>query len=99
MTREKFVVIMQMNPIKKSKHSDIKRCPTWKEREEEEKKMYIGNNQKTVNKNTIKRNIYTKKINYLYLDGVQLYIWLSRYKMLSLLLTVIEIYYYLLHQI
>jgi len=61
--------------------------------------MYIENNQKTVNKNTIKGNIYTKKIKYLYLDGVQLHIWLSRYKMLSLLLTVIEIYYYLLHQI
>ena len=98
MIRENFVVIMQMNTIKKSKHTDIKRCPTWKEREEE-KNIYIENNQKTVNKNTIKENIYTKKIKYLYLDGVQLYIWLSRYKMLPLLLTVIEIYYYLLHQI
>jgi len=32
MIRENFVVIMQVNPIKKSKHSDIKRCPKWKER-------------------------------------------------------------------
>ena len=61
--------------------------------------IYIENNQKTVNKNTIKENIYTKKIKYLYLDCVQLYIWISRFKILSLLLAVIEIYYYLLHQI